>query len=288
MILGAVRRHHDRRASAVSPNVVWHESEVPRDERWAAARRARRDRVVHGPVGLGEVDDRERARRASSPSAGSSPTRSTATTCATGSTATSGSRPTTGPRTSAGSVRWRACSPTPASSRSSRSSARTAPGATTPVRCHDAAGLAFLEVFVDTPIEVCEQRDPKGLYAKARAGELTRLHRDRRSLRGAARSRSWCCPAVRSPFPTRSTPSSSCSPGAGSSARDPHTPRARRHPRLRPRPLGRVGRRRPPGRRRGEARRRTRRRSSRCRRPPPPSPPPRARSTGIPTTRAAR
>ena len=28
----------------------------------------------------------------------------------------------------------------------------------------------FVEVFVDTPIEVCEQRDRKGLYAKARAG----------------------------------------------------------------------------------------------------------------------
>lgn len=37
---------------------------------------------------------------------------------------------------------------------------------------HDAAGVPFLEVFVDTPIEICEQRDPKGLYAKARAGEL--------------------------------------------------------------------------------------------------------------------
>jgi len=31
----------------------------------------------------------------------------------------------------------------------------------------------FVEVFVDTPIEVCEQRDVKGLYAKARRGELT-------------------------------------------------------------------------------------------------------------------
>lgn len=31
---------------------------------------------------------------------------------------------------------------------------------------------AFHEVFVDTPLEVCEQRDPKGLYAKARAGEI--------------------------------------------------------------------------------------------------------------------
>ena len=31
----------------------------------------------------------------------------------------------------------------------------------------------FTEVFVNAPLEVCEQRDPKGLYAKARAGELT-------------------------------------------------------------------------------------------------------------------
>ncbi len=37
---------------------------------------------------------------------------------------------------------------------------------------HEAAGVPFFEVFVDTPLEVCEARDPKGLYAKARAGEL--------------------------------------------------------------------------------------------------------------------
>ena len=30
----------------------------------------------------------------------------------------------------------------------------------------------FIEVFIDTPIDVCEQRDPKGLYKKARAGEI--------------------------------------------------------------------------------------------------------------------
>jgi bifunctional enzyme CysN/CysC len=30
----------------------------------------------------------------------------------------------------------------------------------------------FVEIFVDTPLEVCEQRDPKGLYKKARRGEL--------------------------------------------------------------------------------------------------------------------
>jgi len=30
----------------------------------------------------------------------------------------------------------------------------------------------FIEIFVDTPLETCEARDPKGLYKKARAGEL--------------------------------------------------------------------------------------------------------------------
>ena len=31
----------------------------------------------------------------------------------------------------------------------------------------------FIEVFVDTPVEICEARDPKGLYKKARAGEIS-------------------------------------------------------------------------------------------------------------------
>jgi len=31
----------------------------------------------------------------------------------------------------------------------------------------------FIEVFVDTPLEICEARDPKGLYKKARAGEIS-------------------------------------------------------------------------------------------------------------------
>lgn len=37
---------------------------------------------------------------------------------------------------------------------------------------HLAGGLPFLEIYPATPIEVCEQRDPKGLYKKARAGQL--------------------------------------------------------------------------------------------------------------------
>jgi bifunctional enzyme CysN/CysC len=38
---------------------------------------------------------------------------------------------------------------------------------------HGRAGIGFLEVFVDTPLQVCEERDVKGMYAKARAGEIT-------------------------------------------------------------------------------------------------------------------
>ena len=37
---------------------------------------------------------------------------------------------------------------------------------------HDAAGIPFVEVFVDCALDEAERRDPKGLYAKARAGEI--------------------------------------------------------------------------------------------------------------------
>ena len=40
---------------------------------------------------------------------------------------------------------------------------------------HVADDLGFLEIFVDAPLELCEQRDPKGLYARARSGELAGL-----------------------------------------------------------------------------------------------------------------
>ncbi len=42
------------------------------------------------------------------------------------------------------------------------------------VRAQLASG-DFIEVFVNTPLEICEQRDPKGLYKKARAGELKNM-----------------------------------------------------------------------------------------------------------------
>ncbi|KAJ2013349.1 Adenylyl-sulfate kinase [Coemansia sp. RSA 922] len=47
--------------------------------------------------------------------------------------------------------------------RSDRDSAR---------QLHKEAGIPFVEVFADLPVEVAEQRDPKGLYKKARAGEI--------------------------------------------------------------------------------------------------------------------
>jgi adenylylsulfate kinase len=37
---------------------------------------------------------------------------------------------------------------------------------------HDAAGLNFVEIFVDCSLKEAEKRDPKGLYKKARAGEI--------------------------------------------------------------------------------------------------------------------
>ena len=39
-------------------------------------------------------------------------------------------------------------------------------------KLHEDAGLPFIEIHMATPIETCEQRDPKGLYKKARAGQL--------------------------------------------------------------------------------------------------------------------
>ena len=52
-----------------------------------------------------------------------------------------------------------------------------------------AAPHAFLEIFVDTPIDECIRRDPKGLYAKAQAGEIAQFHRHRLALRAAGEPR---------------------------------------------------------------------------------------------------
>uniref|UniRef100_A0A5S6QZC2 Uncharacterized protein n=1 Tax=Trichuris muris TaxID=70415 RepID=A0A5S6QZC2_TRIMR len=39
-------------------------------------------------------------------------------------------------------------------------------------RVHEEASLPFIECYIDTPLDICEQRDPKGLYHKARMGKI--------------------------------------------------------------------------------------------------------------------
>ena len=63
----------------------------------------------------------------------------------------------------------RPCSPMPASSSSARSSRPTAPTGSAPARRRR---TSFHEIYVEASLEVCEQRDPKGLYKRARAGEI--------------------------------------------------------------------------------------------------------------------
>jgi len=40
---------------------------------------------------------------------------------------------------------------------------------------HREAGVSFIEVHIAAPLDVCEERDPKGLYARARRGEVTSM-----------------------------------------------------------------------------------------------------------------
>ena len=57
-----------------------------------------------------------------------------------------------------------------------------------------AGDIEFTEVYVDTPLEVCEARDPKGLYARARRGEIKNFTGFRQPVRGPGKAR---CPAKR-------------------------------------------------------------------------------------------
>jgi len=155
-----------------SPNVVWHESDVPRAERWAAARAHGATVWLTGLSGSGKSTiasalatrlaargvltytlDGDNLRHGLNGDLGFSATDRTENVRRVAEVARLFA--------DAGVV---ALVPVISPYRAGRTHAR---------QLHEAAGLTFVEVFVDTPIEVCEQRDPKGLYAKARAGELT-------------------------------------------------------------------------------------------------------------------
>ena len=156
---------------ATSPNVVWHESEVPRDERWRATGAHGATVWLTGLSGSGKSTvasalaalltergvlsytlDGDNLRHGLNGDLGFSADDRAENVRRVGEVARLFA--------DAGVV---ALVPLISPYRAGRDHARA---------LHAAAGLVFVEVFVDTPIEVCEQRDPKGLYAKARAGEI--------------------------------------------------------------------------------------------------------------------
>ncbi len=158
--------------TGASPNVVWHESEVPRAERWAASDVRGATVWFTGLSGSGKSTvasavavlltargvlsytlDGDNLRHGLNGDLGFSADDRTENVRRVGEVARLFA--------DAGVV---ALVPLISPYRAGRDHARA---------LHEAAGLPFLEVFVDTPIEVCEQRDPKGLYAQARAGKIT-------------------------------------------------------------------------------------------------------------------
>jgi bifunctional enzyme CysN/CysC len=157
---------------ATSPNVVWHESEVPRDQRWRAANVRGATVWFTGLSGSGKSTvasavaallteqgvlsytlDGDNLRHGLNGDLGFSADDRAENVRRVGEVARLFA--------DAGVV---ALVPLISPYRAGRDHARA---------LHEAAGLPFVEVFVDTPIEVCEQRDPKGLYAQARAGKIT-------------------------------------------------------------------------------------------------------------------
>jgi len=70
----------------------------------------------------------------------------------------------------------------------------------------------FLEIFIDTPAEVCRQRDAKGLYALADKGQVANMTGRDQALRGPERSRPGCA-HVRNVSGTSRRPSRGTGPG---------------------------------------------------------------------------
>jgi bifunctional enzyme CysN/CysC len=157
-----------------SPDVVWHESEVTREERWAAARVRGATVWLTGLSGSGKST-------IASAVAGVLTARGALTYTLDGDNLRHGLNGDLGfsAEDRAENVRRVgevarlfadagvvAIVPVISPYRADRDKVRT---------LHEVADLPFIEVFVDAPLEVCEGRDPKGLYAKARAGELQGL-----------------------------------------------------------------------------------------------------------------
>jgi len=164
-----------RRRRRAAANVVWQDGIVDRQERWDVLGHARRNRLVHRPVRLGQVDDRRGGRGTAPRRRPLGITDSTATTCATGSgsdlsfdrqdRAENVRRVAELALLFAGRRRHRARMPRLAY-RADRAQVR---------ELHEQAGLDYLEVYVSTSLEECARRDVKGLYARAERGDIDDL-----------------------------------------------------------------------------------------------------------------
>ena len=144
-----------------------------------AARRAGPGGVLHRALRQRQVDAGPRPARPASSRAASAPSpASTATSCAGTSPPASPSPRRTARPTSGGSAGSPPRSPGTAASRSARPIAPFDETRQQVRAMVDEAGGAFVLVHVATPLEECERRDRKGLYAKARARRDPRVHRD--------------------------------------------------------------------------------------------------------------
>ena len=118
---GMVEEARERKPpEATRRDVTWHDSELDRDAAVEGAGDPRRDGVADRAPGVGQVDDRRRARAQAGGGGPARRTCSTATTSATACPTTSASSPATAASTSAASPTSRGCSPTPAWCPSSR------------------------------------------------------------------------------------------------------------------------------------------------------------------------
>ncbi len=157
----------------------------------AAARRAlgalppqRRGGLADRPARLRQIDAGARAGAAAVHRAAARRSCSTATRCAPASTATSASRR----RTAAENIRRLAEVATHLARNGHIAIvAAVSPSAADRAAARRIADTAFREIYVATPAEVCESRDPKGHYAKARAGALPSFTGIRQRLPAAGR-----------------------------------------------------------------------------------------------------
>ena len=162
-------------SAPVAENITFHPSQALPRGALGGARHRRRDDLDDRPLRLRQVDDRDRGRAHARLQRAPRLHARRRQPAPRPQLRTSASARRTAPRTCAGSARWRKILAESGTVSIVSLVSPYRPSATSVRAAHEEAGIPFFEVFVDTPLEECERRDPKGLYAKARAGEITDL-----------------------------------------------------------------------------------------------------------------